>query len=97
MMIMRRCNGSIAISFSWAFVLRHFWPSRAHKAFVFPQKAMYFSYSFHASALASIQVHVTLAAAMALVLIVSRSFILIFVRYVFWLESRASTIPPTTT
>ena len=97
MMIMRRCKGSIAISFSWAFVLRHFWPSRAHKAFAFSQKAMHFSRSFHASALASTQAHAAHAAAMTLVLIVSRSFILIFVRYVFWLKSGASTIPPTAT
>ena len=97
MMVMRRGSGSIAINFSWALVPRHFCPMRAQKAFAFSQRAMALSRNFHSIALRFVHAHKARTKAMSLFLICSRSFILIFVRYVFWFKSGAFTIPPATT
>jgi len=70
---------------------------RAQKAFSFPQRASALSRNFHSCALSFSHAHTAKMMATSLVLIFSRSFILIFVRYVFWLKGGGGTIPPTTT
>ena len=90
-------KGSIAINFACTFVPRHFCSMRAQNAFAFSQRAIALSRSFQSKDLRCIHAHRASTRAISLFLIFSRSFILIFIRYVFWFKGGTFTIPPAPT
>lgn len=77
-MVIRRRNGVMAWSLALTLLRMKRPRKQAHTPFTFASK----------------QAHKATAEVMAFVLMISRSFILIFVRYVFWLKGWTSAIPP---